>query len=156
MTQLSQSDYRALGAFRYEIRKFLAFSEQAARSSGIEPQQHQLLLAVQSLPRGKRPTIGAIAERLCVQHHTAVALVDKLERGGMVERERSNEDRREVLLRLTPEGTAALRGLSALHREQLRKVGPEMVAALSAILGEVVPSPARVGKLRPLGPRAPR
>jgi DNA-binding MarR family transcriptional regulator len=136
MTRISQSDYRALGAFRYEIRRFLAFSEQAARSSGIEPQQHQLLLAVQSLPSEKPPTIGTIAERLCVQHHTAVGLVDKLETRGLIERERSRTDRREVLLRLTREGSAALKALSQLHRDQLRKVGPEMVTALSAILDE--------------------
>jgi DNA-binding MarR family transcriptional regulator len=136
-TPISLADYRALGAFRYEIRKFLAFSEQAARGAGIEPKQHQLLLAVQSLPDGARPTITAVAVRLCVQHNTAVALVDKLETRGMILRERSKEDRREVHLRLTPEGTAILRSLSFLHRQQLRNVGPEMVAALSTILGDM-------------------
>jgi DNA-binding MarR family transcriptional regulator len=132
---LPTSAYRSLAAFRYEIRKFLAFSEQAARGAGIEPQQHQLLLAVRGLPKGTRPTIGAVAERLCVQHHTAVALVDKLEDRGLLKRQRGTEDRREVLLRLTARGETVLRGLSALHREQLRSVGPQMVAALQAILG---------------------
>jgi DNA-binding MarR family transcriptional regulator len=130
----SASDYRALAAFRYEIRKFLAFSEGAARAAGIEPQQHQLLLAVRGLPLELRPTIGAIAERLCVQHHTTVALVDKLEARGLLLRERGLDDRREVLLRLTPAGERLLRQLSALHREQLRGVGPAMVMALQAIL----------------------
>lgn len=136
MPKISEADYRSLAAFRYEIRKFLAFSEQAARDAGIEPQQHQLLLAVRGLPEGKRPTIRAAAERLCVQHHTAVALVDKLEARDLIKRERSSADRREVLLRLTPEGQAILLRLSALHRAQLRGVGPAMVAALSTILGE--------------------
>lgn len=130
------SDLRALAAFRYELRCFLAFSEQAARSAGIEPQQHQLLLAVAGLPAGQRPNIRTLAERLCVQHHTTVALVDKLEERGLVQRERSTTDKREVLIRLTPGGTELLQQLSRRHREQLRTVGPEMVAALAAILGD--------------------
>ena len=132
--KISSSDYRALAAFRYEIRKFLAFSEQAARDAGIEPQQHQLLLAVRGLPEGTRPTIGAIAERLCVKHHTAVALVDKLEASGLIARERSTEDRREVLLHLTREGEAVLRALSSLHRQQLQSAGHEVILALQNIL----------------------
>ncbi len=128
------TDYRALAAFRYEIRCFLAFSEQAARAAGIEPQQHQLLLAVAGLPVGMRPTIRTLAERLCVQHHTTVALLDKLEQRALVERKRSSEDRREVLISLTSEGFGLLRELSRQHRSRLRSVGPEMVAALNRIL----------------------
>ena len=135
MSRISSSDYRALAAFRHEIRKFLAFSEQAAREAGIEPQQHQLLLAVRGLPEGSRPTIGAIAARLCVKHHTVVALVDKLEAGGLIERDRSTEDRREVLLRVTRDGEALLRGLSSLHRDQLQTAGPQMIRALQEIVG---------------------
>src|SRR4051812_321410 len=101
MAKLGLKDYRALAAFRYEIRKFLAFSEAAARGVGIEPQQHQLLLALHGLPADSRPTIGTIAERLCLKHHTTVALVDKLEDRELVTRERSPTDRREVLVRLT-------------------------------------------------------
>ena len=134
MANISSEDYRLLAAFRYEIRKFLAFSEQAAREAGVEPQQHQLLLALRGLPEGARPTIGTLAERLSIQHHTTVALVDKLEERGFVRRERGQIDRREVLLRITREGDAILRKLSALHREQLRVVGPAMVAALQGIL----------------------
>jgi DNA-binding MarR family transcriptional regulator len=128
------SDYRALAAFRYEIRKFLAFSERVARSHGIEPQQHQLLLAVKGFPSDSPPTIGEVAERLCVEHHTTVGLVDKLEERGLVRRERGTEDRREVFLELTTSGAVLLRKLSALHRDQLLSVGPEMVNALDAIL----------------------
>lgn len=137
MTKVSASDYRALAAFRYEIRKFLAFSDAAARAAKIEPQQHQLLLAVQGLPAEQRPTIRALSERLCVRHHTTVALVDKLEAHGLLQRERSQQDRREVLLRLTPEGAAKLLELSVLHKEQLRAAGAPMLTALGAILGEL-------------------
>jgi DNA-binding MarR family transcriptional regulator len=133
MPKLSTAEYRSLAAFRYEIRKFLSFSEQAAREVGIEPQQHQLLLAVRGLPEGTRPTIRAVAERLCVQHHTAVALVDRLEDRGLIARERNTLDRREVLLRLTDAGAELLQELSTLHREQLQTVGPAMLAALQTI-----------------------
>jgi DNA-binding MarR family transcriptional regulator len=136
MPRVSNADYRSLASFRYEIRKFLAFSEQAAREAGIEPQQHQLLLAVRGLPESTRPTIRAVAERLCVQHHTTVALVDKLEDRGLIQRERSKADRREVLLRLTPEGEEMLRSLSAAHRRQLRTVGPALLAALHTVVAE--------------------
>lgn len=134
MPRISTSDYRALAAFRHEIRKFLAFSEEAARTAGIEPQQHQLLLAVRGLPEGSRPTVGTIADRLCVKHHTAVALVDKLEASGLIQRQRSAEDRREVLLHLTADGEALLRALSSLHREQLETAGPAVLRALRNIL----------------------
>lgn len=131
------SDYRALAAFRYEIRKFLAFSEQAARQAGIEPQQHQLLLALQGLPAGTRPTIRAVAERLCVQHHTAVALVDKLEQNGLIKRTRSQHDRREVRLQLSESGASLLRKLSLLHKDHLRSSGAALLCSLGAILGDL-------------------
>lgn len=134
-SRVTVSDYRALAAFRYELRSFLAFSEQAARAAGIEPQQHQLLLTVGGLPTGMRPNIRTLAERLCVQHHTTVALVDKLEERGLVLRERSTEDKREVLVRLTGHGAKLLRNLSRLHRRRLRSAGPELLDALDRILG---------------------
>jgi len=134
MSRLTAEDYRRLARFRYEIRKFLSFSEQAARSAGVEPQQHQMLLAIKGLPDDLRPTIGVLAERLCVQHHTAVALVDKLEEHELVRRERGEVDRREVFLRLTQGGEALLRKLSVLHKAQLRHVAPAMTSALMAIV----------------------
>jgi len=149
MPRISLSDYRSLAAFRYEIRKFLAFSEQAARDAGIEPQQHQMLLAVRGLPDGTRPTIGAVAERLCVQHHTAVALVDKLEARGLLRRQRSDVDRREVLLQVTREGLDLLRGLSSLHRDQLQTVGPALLDALQEIISERGPKRAERSEASP-------
>jgi len=134
VSKVSLADYRALAQFRYEIRKFLAFSEAVAREAGIEPQQHQALLAVKGLPAGVEPTIGALAERLCVQPHTAVALVDKLEKHGWVERQRASSDRRQVRLMLTPLGSELLAKLSVLHSQQLGAVGTEMVQALDLIV----------------------
>jgi len=153
MTRVTAADYRALAAFRYELRRFLAFSERAARSADIEPQQHQLLLAVRGLPEGREPTIGAVAERLCLEHHTTVALVDKLEARGFVRRERATDDRRKVLVVIEPAGASTLDALSRLHKAHLASVGEPMLSALRAILGDLVSAGARAGASRP-SPRA--
>jgi DNA-binding MarR family transcriptional regulator len=145
VSKVSLADYRALAQFRYEIRKFLAFSDEAARHAGIEPQQHQALLAIKGLPADVEPTIGALAERLCVQHHTVVALVDKLEQHGWAKRQRSTLDRRHVFLTLTPEGGTLLANLSAMHREQLGTVGPRMVQALETIVIAQAQKPPKRG-----------
>jgi DNA-binding MarR family transcriptional regulator len=128
--ELKLSDYQSLADLRYQIRKFLHFSEQAARNSGVEPHQHQLMLALKGLPKGTRPRIGELAERLQIEHHSAVELVNRLAAGGYIERHRGEEDRREVLLALTPKGEKVLRQLSLHHRRELRSQGPALVAAL--------------------------
>ncbi len=131
---VTPADYRRLAEFRYLIRRFLAFSEAAARAAGLEPQQHQLLLAAMGLPDGVEPTIGTLAERLQIQHHSAVELVDRLAERGLVERVRSDEDRRRVHVRLTPAGAAVLRELSRHHLAELRSSGPQLARALTAII----------------------
>ncbi len=97
METLTLSDYEALAELRYQIRRFLSFSEQAARAAGLEPRQHQLLLGLKGLPAKARPTIGELAERLQIQHHSAVELVNRLSAAGYIRRARAGEDRREVL-----------------------------------------------------------
>src|SRR3989442_8012669 len=92
--RLTVTDYRALAEFRYQLRRFERFSERAARAVGLEPQQHQLLLAVKGMPAGVPATIGLLAERLQVQHHTAVELVDRMQARGLVRRSRAGADRR--------------------------------------------------------------
>jgi DNA-binding MarR family transcriptional regulator len=131
--EIQDKDYRALAEFRYQIRCFLRFSEQAARDAGLEPQQHQLLLAIKGLPEDTRATIGEMAERLQVQHHSMVELVDRMVKRGYVQRKRGPEDRREVLLQLTAKGERTLRELSAHHQEELRDAGPALLAALKKV-----------------------
>src|SRR5262249_52466959 len=131
---LAPAQYRDLAEFRRQIRQFLHFSEATAKASGIEPQQHQLLLAVKGLPEGVRPTIGEIAARLFIQHHSAVELVDRLEHAGAVERIHGGRDKREVRLRLTPSGRRTLLKLAVAHRAELERSGPELAKALRAIL----------------------
>jgi len=133
-SDLSLAEYRALADFRYQIRRFLQFSAKAAREHGLEPQQHQLLLALKGLPEDARPTIGEMAERLQILHHSAVELVDRLVERGAVRREPAGADRREVLLRLTRNGSALLRRLSLAHHNELEKSGPLLVKALTTAI----------------------
>ncbi len=133
---LTEAEYQVLGRFRWQIRRFLHFSEGAARAEGLEPQQHQLMLAVRFLGRGEdEPTVGKIAEHLFLRHHSAVGLIDRLEGRRLVERVRGGEDRRQVRVRLTPEGMEKLRRLSAAHWEELREAGPKLVEALKEVVG---------------------
>lgn len=131
---LTLTDYESLAELRYEIRRFLHFSEVAARAAGLEPQQHQFMLALKGLPRGTKPRIGELAERLQLRHHSAVELANRLARGGYVRRQRSAEDRREVFLTLTPKGEKVLRELSLHHREELRNRGPSLLSALKRVI----------------------
>ena len=133
-SDLTSEQYRDLAEFRRQIRQFLHFSEAAAKTFGIEPQQHQLLLAVQGLPEGVKPTIRELASRLFIQHHSAVELVNRLELTGAIARSPGPEDKREVWIRLTPAGRGILRRLALAHREELERSGPELARALQSVL----------------------
>ena len=113
---IAQAEYRALAEFRYELRRFLHFSEQAARAAGLEPQQHQLLLALKGMPERKDTSVGNLAERLQIQHHSTVELVNRMVERGLLERHRDESDQRRVLVGLTLYGEGVLKKLSLLHR----------------------------------------
>jgi DNA-binding MarR family transcriptional regulator len=132
---LDVTDYQALAEFRYQLRCFLAFSEQAARAMGLEPQQHQLLLALKGLSGLRKVTIGDLAERLKIQHHSAVELVNRMSERNLVQRDRDKQDQRRVLVTLSSYGEEVLRRLSLLHRTELRSTGPVLVQILQAIIG---------------------
>jgi DNA-binding MarR family transcriptional regulator len=132
---LTDANYRALGEFRYQIRKFLHFSEQAARDEGLEPQQHQMLLAIRAFDCRPGPTIGQLAEHLFVRHHSAVGLVDRLEERRLVRRVRASDgDRRQVCVELTDEGKTKLQHLTSVHRAELLTSDPGLVRALEELL----------------------
>jgi DNA-binding MarR family transcriptional regulator len=129
------SDYRALAELRYQIRRFMHFSERMARSAGLEPQQHQMLLAIKGLPPGRTATIGELAERLQLQHHSTVELIDRLVERGFVERRRDDpDDQRRVHVYLTPDGEGILLKLSAIALAELRSTGPALVRALNVLI----------------------
>ena len=131
---LALEQYRDLAEFRRQIRRFLHFSESTAGEHGLEPQQHQLLLVLHGLPEGVRPTIGELAARMFIQHHSAVELVKRLEQRGAITRVAGETDRRQVLVKLTEKGRAALRNLVLAHREELEKSGPELARVLQQVL----------------------
>ena len=129
-----EPDFQAMAELRYQIRRFLHFSEAAARQAGIEPQQHQLLLAIRGLPDGVKPTIRTLAERMQLQHHSTVELIDRLVEKGFVFRLRATDDRRHVLVKLTHEGEEFLKTLSLHHLHELQTVGPTFVKVLQGLI----------------------
>lgn len=133
-SDLSQEEYEELADFRHQIRRFLNFSEDAAHSMGIAAKQHQALLAIKAMPTEGRCTIGWIAERMFLQHQSAVGLVDRLEHSDLVVRMPSPGDGRQVVVALTPHGNAILQRLSLAHHEELEKTGPALARALQAII----------------------
>jgi DNA-binding MarR family transcriptional regulator len=132
--QLRDADYRALARFRHQLRRFLAFSEEAAREVGLEPRQHQLLLALRGLPEDVEPTVQVLAEQLVLKHHTVVELLDRLEAKGLIKRERDPADRRRAHIAMTRKGADLVRKLSDVHVEELRGFAPALVDALEGVL----------------------
>lgn len=127
-------EYRALAEFRYQIRRFLHFSEMSAHQAGLEPVQHQLLLALKGLPAGTSPRITELAGRLHIRHHSAVELSNRLARRGYITRHRSEKDRREVWLGLTRKGERVLQALSLEHKSELQVSGPALVDTLRKVI----------------------
>lgn len=132
-------DYAALAEFRYQLRLFLRFSEEAARRAGLEPQQHQLLLAAKGAPEDVRVTVGYLSERLQLRQNSTVELVDRLEKKGLVRRRRDAEDRRRVIVEVTAKGERVLARLSLHHLETVASARG-LVRALDALTKR---SPAR-------------
>jgi DNA-binding MarR family transcriptional regulator len=128
-----RNEIQLLAKFRYEIRRFLQFSEQAATSAGLQPQQHQLLLQIAGAPDNTLVTISHIAEVLGLRHHTAVELSKRCELAGLVRRTTDQNDRRRVVLELTAQGEEKLRLLSEVHAQQLRQLAPVLIQALTRI-----------------------
>jgi DNA-binding MarR family transcriptional regulator len=118
-TEIRKADYESLHAFRHAIRRFLRFSEQGARSAGLTPQQHQLMLAVKGQSGRDWATITELAESLQIRHHAAVGLVDRCERAALVQRAQDPRDRRQVRVSLTEKGERILAGLSTRNLKEL-------------------------------------
>ena len=134
MNKLTLTHYQALAEFRFQIRKFLHFSEQAVKQAGLERGQYQLMLAIKGMPAGVRPRVRELANRMQIRHHSTVELINRLEASGYVHRERAQNDRREVLLALTPKGERTLAELALHHHEELRTAAPALVAALRRLM----------------------
>ncbi len=131
--RLDRDGYRMLSDFRYLIRRFLEFSQSAARRAGLTPRQHQALLAVKGFVGTGDPTVGQLAERLGIRHHSAVELVDRLVEAGLLLRSHDPADRRRVFLALTETAEERLAGLSATHLEELRSLRPALLQILDRL-----------------------
>lgn len=129
---MNRSDYQELAELRYQIRRFLHFSESAALEEGIEPRQHQALLAIKAM--NEPCTIGALAERLFLQHQSTVGLVDRLALRKLVARAPGQEDARQVIVSLTQHGEDILKRLSLTHSKELKETAPALARALQAII----------------------
>ncbi len=125
-TSVKKADYEALAEFRYALRKFLAFSENAASRAGLTPQQHQVLLSIKGAPETDWLSISQIAERLLLRHHTAVELVDRLVALGLVIRIADSEDGRRIQVHVTKDGEERLSALSASHIEEVKNIQPTL------------------------------
>ena len=130
---LTESQYAALADFRYQLRRYLRYMEEHARSNGQHPQQYQLLLAIKGLPKGRTPTIAALAERMQLNHNSLVELVNRCERRGLLRREPTKTDRRCVLLAITSKGDGVLRHQASASRQELLTIGPLLVRTLQRL-----------------------
>lgn len=136
MTQIepvSKAEYEVLAEFRYTLRRFLHFSEAAAAELGLTAQQHQALLAIKGFPGREQVTVGELAERLQIRHHSAVGLADRLEAQDLVQRSGATSDRRKVYLALTRRGLGVLEQLAALHHEELLRLIPQMRSLITRL-----------------------
>ena len=131
---ISAAEYEELATFRYQIRRFLHFSEDAALKEGIEPRHHQALLAIKAMNSEEPCTIGTLAAQLLLQHQSAVGLVDRMEGRGLVSRSHDPTDGRQVIVHLTRKGEDILKRLSLTHRAELEERAPEFARALQAIM----------------------
>ena len=134
---VTPQDYEHLADLRYALRRFLRFSEDAAIAAGVPPQQHQALLAIKGFTgSGEWMTVGTLAERLQIAPHSAVGLVNRLLKEGLIAKQQGTQDRRQMHLALATRGEEVLERLSAVHREELRRIGPRLRTLLGLLAGE--------------------
>jgi len=137
--KLTTDDYAELASFRHALRGFLRFSETLAAKEGLTSQHYQAMLILRGAPAGQPVSIGKLAQQLLIKHNSAVGLVDRLANERLVVRKPSAVDRRKVELRLSPRGRNVLARLAAMHRDELRRIGPLMHRFFS----ELTPDPGK-------------
>lgn len=132
--RLDVAHLRRLAEFRYQLRRFLHVSAAAAEQAGLRNQQYQLLQCVGGIPEGVEPTIAHVAERMLLKHNSAVELVDRTIKQGLLHRTGDDSDHRRILLRVTPRGERVLASLADFHTRELEQSGPELLRALNRVL----------------------
>jgi DNA-binding MarR family transcriptional regulator len=129
-------DFETLAAFRYQIRRFLRFSKDLLSSEDLTPDQYQALLAIRASTPKRKLSIRDLAEQLQVRHHSTVGIVDQLVSREAVVRQVAPEDRRKILLTLTPKGEELVQRLAPPHHEELSRLCPEIIRTLERICAE--------------------
>jgi DNA-binding MarR family transcriptional regulator len=132
--EITAGEYRALAELRCRIRQFLYEGDAVARAAGLEPQQYLLLLTIRGLPEDEQATIGRLAERLALKHHSVVELIDRLEARGYVRRSRGRDDRRQVLVSLLPRGEQMVARVAQQRISELRSTGHRLVRTVEQLL----------------------
>ena len=135
-----------LAEFRYQLRRFVSFSEAASESAGISAQQYQLLQVVATVPADKESSISYIAERMVVRHNTAVELVDRAEKAGLVHRVADRNDHRRSLVEITPRGNDLLAELVPIHLAEVRTGDGELLRSLQQLIGVKTSSSKRAAE----------
>jgi DNA-binding MarR family transcriptional regulator len=141
--KLSKADIETLADFRYQLRRFLRFSEEVTRRHGVTPLQYQLMLQIRGFPGREWASVAELAERLQAKHHGVVALLSRCEAAGLVSRSASRSDQRRVEVRLTAVGRQCLERLARLHRDELESVAGGFVVPGLHESGEPAARPSR-------------
>jgi DNA-binding MarR family transcriptional regulator len=134
--RMATRDYAQLAAFRHALRSFLRFSETAAAQAGLSTQHYEAMLILRACPEGESVSVGELAQQLLIKHNSAVGLVDRLVQEGLIVREPSSVDRRKVELRLTARGRRVLAKLVAMHKQELRRIGPTLKRFFAELASE--------------------
>jgi DNA-binding MarR family transcriptional regulator len=142
-TFVSTERLKDLAEFRFQLRRFLSFSEKASEDAGIATQQYQLLQVIAAMPKGQGASISYLAERMILKHNSMVELVDRAGRAGLIRRESDDEDLRRSLVRLTAEGEKILERLVPVHLEELNEHGSEVITALERLISRREPEPGK-------------
>jgi DNA-binding MarR family transcriptional regulator len=129
----SKAEYEVLAEFRYALPRFKAFGENTAEEAGLTTRQHQALPAIKGFPGRKQITVGGLSECLQINHHSAVGLIDRLEVENLIDHSAGLTDRRQVYISLTEHGLSILEKLSTIHREELRRLTPQLRLLLKRI-----------------------
>ena len=150
---MTADKYRALAELRYRIRRFLRDGDAVARAAGLEPQQYLMLLAIRGLPQGDEATIRTLADRVVLKHHSAVGLIDRLEKQGYVCRNRGCDDHRLVIVSLLPPGQRVVERVAGHRITELRSNGRQLVDAINELLEHKHPPRRGNGERNSLGRR---
>ena len=149
---LEQADFEHLLELRTGLRRFLRWSEEQAKAAGLTAAKHQLLLAIKGHPDPAGPTIGEVADYLVLRHHSAVGLIDRAEKDGLIRRSPDRDSRSVVRVTLTPAGEAKLDALAEAHLEEITHLAPTMQTLWHALEDGDGSAPHPAAR-RPFSPR---